>query len=85
MVLFRFFKWTIGANNNIGSTTYCNQIIIRAGSGSVDIQALRLDETQCPAGVAARNNNCKKARMALWQKMHDEKEITVLEMVSWYR
>ena len=82
---FRRYFLEIGFKNPYNPSATGNSIIIRTGSGSVDIGALRFDETQCPAGAVAGNNTYPKARMILWYKTHDEEANTIFEMGSWCR
>jgi prepilin-type N-terminal cleavage/methylation domain-containing protein len=82
---FRRYFLEIGFKNPYNPSATGNSIIIRTGSGSVDIGALRFDETQCPAGAVAGNNTYSKARMILWYKTHDEEANAIFEMGSWCR
>jgi type IV pilus assembly protein PilA len=82
---FRRYFLEIGFKNPYNPSATGNSIIIRTGSGSVDIGALRLDETECPVGGVAGNNTYSKARMILWYNTHDEAANTIFEMGSWCR
>ena len=82
---FRRYFLEIGFKNPYNPSATGNSIIIRTGSGSVDIGALRFDETQCPAGAVAGNNTYSKARIILWYKTHDEEANAIFEMDSWCR
>jgi type IV pilus assembly protein PilA len=82
---FRRYFLEIKFTNPYDSRATGDSIIIRTGSGNVAVGALRLDETQCPAGAVAGNNTYSKARMILWYKTHDEEANTILEMGSWCR
>lgn len=81
---FKKYFLEIGFKNPYNPSATGDSIIIRAGSGGA-IGALRLDETQCPAGAVAGNNTYTKARMSLWYKTHDEEQIAIFEMGSWCR
>ena len=81
---FRRYFLEIGFKNPYNPSATGNSIIIRAGGGG-GIGALRLDETQCPAGAVPGNNTYSKARMILWYITHDEAANTIFEMGSWCR
>ena len=83
VVLRRYFL-EIGFKNPYNPSATGNSIIIRSGGGG-GIGALRLDETQCPAGAVPGNNTYSKARMILWYITHDEAANTIFEMGSWCR
>jgi prepilin-type N-terminal cleavage/methylation domain-containing protein len=82
---FRRYFLEINFKNPYDPSATGDSIIIRTGSGSVAVGALRLDETQCPAGAVAGNNTYSKARMILWYKTHDEEANTIFEMGNWCR
>jgi type IV pilus assembly protein PilA len=82
---FRRYFLEINFKNPYDPSATGDSIIIRTGSGTVAVGALRLDETQCPAGAVAGNNTYSKARMILWYKTHDEEANTIFEMGRWCR
>lgn len=83
--IFRKYFLEINFKNPYDPSATGDSIIIRTGSGTVAVGALRLDETQCPAGAVAGNNTYSKARLILWYKTHDEEGNTIFEMGNWCR